>query len=360
MPPWLPVAAAWVVPAVLGAVDVIARSRLAGNAAAPPSEVLFVFGDWLLYGFLTPGVFVFSRRWPLAAPYLARHAILHLSASLAFCAAWAGAGTVLRVLVMPAALWSDAPTHFVSWIFITLPFGVSVDLAMVGVEHALRYAAAGREKEVQLARMSEQLSAARLAALQAQLNPHFLFNALNTIAVKVRDGDADAAQVVEHLGAVLRRILDRHRADEVALDDELTLVRQYLAIEQARFSDRLRVEFDIAPELRRAALPGFAVQHLVENAIRHGIAKRTAAGRLRVAARRDDDLLEIRVADDGVADAVATFRAGHGLHNTAERLRTLYGDRASLSVVPAAGWGMIATLRVPWKELAPEPDDLLR
>src|SRR5439155_9943329 len=120
---------------------------------------------------------------------------------------------------------------------------------------------------------------ARLAALTAQLNPHFLFNSLNTITVLVRDGDTTAAtRVIEQLSDVLRRTLSRTRANEVALQDEIDLVRQYLAVEQARFSDRLRPELDIDPSALVAAVPSFAVQHLVENAIRHGIARRTDAG----------------------------------------------------------------------------------
>lgn len=118
----------------------------------------------------------------------------------------------------------------------------------------------------QVARLSEQLSSARFAALQAQLNPHFLFNTLNTIAVLVRDNDRQGAvRIVEHLSEVLRRTLSRHRANEVTLGEELELVRQYVAIEQARFSDRLRPEFRIADGLLSAAVPSFALQHLVEN-----------------------------------------------------------------------------------------------
>src|SRR5262249_53557442 len=170
--------------------------------------------------------------------------------------------------------------------------------------------------------------------LQSQLNPHFLFNSLNTIAVLVREGDnAGATRVIEQLSDVLRHTLGRTRASEVALDDELDLVRQYLAVEQARFSDRLRPEFDIDPDALSAAVPSFSVQHLVENALRHGIARRTDAGRLAVTARRADDTLELLIEDDGVGITPGSAeRKGHGLENTRERLRVLYGERASLTV----------------------------
>src|SRR5262245_60627805 len=244
------VSAAWIVPAVFATVNVLAQRRLSGDPPAALGELLFAGGDWLLYAFLTPFVFAISRRWPVSRPHLARHASVQLATSLLFCAAWAGLGTVLRALLEPRAMWYPAPKYFISWLFITFPFGVAVYLCMVGMEHAIRYFAEARERELQLARLSEQLSTARFAALQAQVNPHFLFNTLNTIAVMVRDDDrAGAVRIVEQLGDVLRRTLTRHRSNEVALAEELELVRQYLAIEQARFSDRLRAEFDIAADV---------------------------------------------------------------------------------------------------------------
>ena len=117
-----------------------------------------------------------------------------------------------------------------------------VYLAVVGTEHAIRYFVEAQER-------AQQLSEARFAALQAQVNPHFLFNTLNTVGVLVRDGERSAAaRIVEQLSEVLRRTLTRHRTNEVRLEDELELVRQYLGIEQARFSDRLRPQFDVDDE----------------------------------------------------------------------------------------------------------------
>jgi two-component system, LytTR family, sensor kinase len=352
------VSAAWIVPAVFGAVNEVAQKRLFGGRVSVP-ELLFASGDWLLYAFLTPGVFAISRRWPLARPHLARRVAFHFAMSLVFCAAWAGAGTVLRALLMPQNLWGGPAAHFVSWLFITFPFGVAVYLCVVGMEHATRYFVEARDREIQMARLSQQLSSARFAALQAQVNPHFLFNTLNTIAVLVRDDDRQGAvRIVEQLGDVLRRTLRRHRTNEVTLGEELDLVQQYLAIEQARFSDRLHPTFDIDARVLTAAVPSFALQHLVENAIRHGIAQRVDAGRVHVAARRVQDALELSVHDDGPGiEQNATFGEGHGLANTRERLRALYGDRASLEIVPSPQGGTIATLRVPFRELKPESDN---
>jgi two-component system LytT family sensor kinase len=356
------VSGAWIGPAVLGVVNEVAQRRLSGGPPASTAALLFASGDWLVYAFLTPAVFGISRRWPLSRPHLIRHVLLHLSISLVFCSVWAGAGAVLRAMLMPVALYGGAGMHFVSWLFITLPFGVAVYLAVVGTEHAIRYYSEARDRELQMARLSEQLTSARFAALQAQLNPHFLFNTLNTIAVLVRDDDkVGATRIVEQLSDVLRRTLSRHRANEVTLDEELDLVRQYLAIEAARFSDRLRVTYEIDDSVLAAAVPGFALQHLVENAVRHGIAKRTESGRLSVVARRDGDMLEMSVIDDGVGIEVETESPrGHGIENTRERLRALYGSRASLVIARGATGGTIATLRVPYREMVMEADDGVR
>ncbi len=257
------VSAAWIGPAILGATNVLAQRRLAGEPPASVREILFASGDWLLYAFLTPAVFAIARRWPLSRPHLGSRTILHLAFSLLFCVAWAGAGTILKWVLIPEALHGEIALYFMRWLFLTLPFGVAVYLAVVGIEHAIRYFVEAREREIQMARLSEQLSEARYAALQAQLNPHFLFNTLNTIAVLVRDDDRKgAARMVEQLSDVLRRTLAREQENEVTLREELELVRQYLGIEQARFSDRLHIEIEVQESALDAAIPNFALQHL--------------------------------------------------------------------------------------------------
>jgi two-component system LytT family sensor kinase len=363
----------WIAPAALSAVNQIAQSRIHGEPPPGAQQLLFAAGDWLIYAFLTPVIFWIADRWPIVRPAVARRIALHLGISLLFCAAWALIGTALRLalgrIFAPQEvaayiakagdrLWLMIAQETLSWIFTTLPFGVIVYLTVVGLAHAVRYFTEAAEREVQMARLSEQLSSARFAALEAQVNPHFLFNTLNTIAVRARDGDREGTtRIVELLSDVLRRTLTRHRASEVTVDEELELVRDYLAIEQARFSDRLHQEFAIDERVHHAAVPTFSLQHLVENAIRHGIARRTGAGLVRIAARRDTEWLVLTVEDDGAGvSAGQSFAAGHGIENTRERLRALYGDRASLDVTTRADGGTIATLRVPFRELPLESD----
>ena len=367
------VSAAWILPAGFAAINRIAQTRLSGWDPVTARDLLWESGDWFLYAFLTPAVFAVSKRLPLVRPYLTRRSLLHLGISLLFCVTWAMCGKLLQFALMflfnpnaaraamragTAQFYRQAGVDLLSWIFTTFPFGVAVYLCVVGIEHAIRYFIEARDRDVQLARLGEQLSSARFAALQAQVNPHFLFNTLNTIAVLVRDNDSQAAvRIIEQLSEVLRTTLSSHRANEVPLGEELELVRQYVAIEEARFSDRLRPEFRIDDSLLSAMIPSFALQHLVENAIRHGIAKRPDAGSLIIVARRAGEMLELSVMDDGVGiDPDSVIPQGHGIENTRERLRALYGERASLEISKRAEGGTIATLRMPYREIVPEPN----
>jgi two-component system, LytTR family, sensor kinase len=361
--PALLAASIWIAPAVLAIVQNVLQGRLEGAPPPPLRDLLFSGGDWLVYAFLTPPIFALVRRWPIARARMGSRVALHLAMALLFCVAWAVSGKLLQLMIgifidARALEQGLAPRDWIGWILVTLPFGVVVYVCVAGMAHAMRYFTEVTEREVQVARLSEQLSGARFAALQAQVNPHFLFNTLNTIAVRARDGDrAGTVRMVEQLSEMLRRTLTRHRANEVRLDEELDLVRQYLAIEQARFPDRLRPVFEIDAAIAAAAVPSFALQHLVENAIRHGIARRSGAGTVIVRASRTGDVLELSVTDDGAGiDERTGMPAARGIENTRERLRALYGDRASLRVERAPGHGTIATLIVPYHEIDREAD----
>ncbi|MFN8574795.1 MAG: histidine kinase [Gemmatimonadaceae bacterium] len=368
--PWMLVAAIWLWPAVFNVLNRVVQGRLQGWDPPTAVSLFFTFGDWIAYAIVTPFIFRVSARWPVVRPHVVRRFLVHLCFALLFCLVWAVVGKVLQAglmaLLEPEALRSAMAksdlrrvitTEVASWILTTIPFGVVVYTTVAAMAHAIGYFSEARDREVQLARVSEQLTTARFAALQAQLNPHFMFNTLNTVAVLARDGDrVGAVRVIEHLSALLRRTLSRHRSSEVTLDEELALVEAYLAIEQARFVDRLRPEVSVPAELRSAAVPDFGVQHLVENAVRHGIARREDAGRLQLTARRDGATLEVTVVDDGPGIGSVVPPAGHGIENTRERLKVLYGSAASLTVLPAEGGGTIATLRVPYRELTAEGD----
>jgi signal transduction histidine kinase len=200
------------------------------------------------------------------------------------------------------------------------------------------------------ARAQAEAANARWAALQAQLNPHFLFNALNTIASLVRTNAGAAEATTENLAHILRRTLERSERVEVPLRDELEFVRAYLQIERERFGDRLVVEWAVPEETLDARVPPMTLQPLVENALRHGIGGRLEGGRVVIAAETDGTELRLTVRDDGIG-FVHGYREGTGLGNLRRRLDTLYGARASLEVEAAAsGAGLRVTIPLRGKE----------
>jgi hypothetical protein len=351
VPIWALVSAAWFGPAILAAFEAYVQGRLGSREPATWRSILWESGDWLICALLTPAVFWMAGRYPITRGTLRRNLPLHLGAAILLCVAWAGAGILLSWAMFRSTPYGGGA---LSWFFTTLPFGVAVYFAVLGVAHAAAFFLEARERETQAARLSAQLAEARLGALRMQLQPHFLFNSLNAIAVTVRDRDtATATRLLEQLGDVLRRVMRADRPPEVTLAEELEFVRQYLAIEEVRFSDRLRPTFDIDPGLERAAVPEFVLQPLVENALRHGLARRVTATLLRIEARREGDELVLRVTDDGPGpgEAPAEVTTGVGLMNLRERLASLYGARARLELVGTPGGGAVATVRLPYREL---------
>lgn len=185
-----------------------------------------------------------------------------------------------------------------------------------------------RERETRAGELETQLGLARLEALRTQIRPHFLFKALNSVAMLVRNNEnRQAVEVVAGLGELLRSSLDDSAGQEVPLAAELGFVRRYLAVEEFRFPDRLRVEVDVPDELLEAEVPNLILQPLVENAVRHGVAKSSSSGLVRLTARRANGWLELSVEDDGPG-LPAGWRPGDGggisLRNVRARVEQLY------------------------------------
>ena len=349
LPPiWALVSLAWLGPALLAVFREYLQAATDGREGPSLVRLVWEAGDWALLALLTPVVFWCARRWPLERGTLIRRIPLHFLCGIAFCVAWAGAGILLSIPLIGGPPFGMSP---LSWFFSTLPFGVAVYFAMLGVEHAAFYFVQSRERE-------HQLAEARLGALRMQLQPHFLLNSLNAITVIVRDRDnATATRLLEQLGDMLRRVMRPDRPHEAPLADEVEFVRQYLEIEAVRFSDRLQVVFDIDPTVTRAAVPEFVLQPLVENAVRHAVAQRTEPTRVTVRARREEGNLVLTVRDESTSPTSPSSTlpsspasAGVGLSNTRARLATIYGTRARLELTQTPG-GTTATVRLPYHEV---------
>ncbi len=211
-----------------------------------------------------------------------------------------------------------------------------------------------------MARLERQAAEARLNALRMQLDPHFLFNALNTISSQVERDPALARDMIEHLGDLFRSSLESRERRVLPLSEELAYLDHYLAIQRMRFGDRLRVDTRIDDAARAAAVRSFFIQPLVENAIRHGLSARASGGRIVISAVRRGPRLQVTVADDGVglpAGWSLDRSCGFGLSITRERLGGLYPDGgATLAVRPRAGGGTEVDVMLPYA-LSDNDDD---
>lgn len=233
----------------------------------------------------------------------------------------------------------------------------------LAIDNARLYSMAedARERAVRAAQLETQLAQARLEALQAQLNPHFLFNALNTIAMLVRRrANEEALRGVVSLSELLRKILMGNRALVVPLQEELAIVEHYLSIERLRYRDRLTATVTASAEAREAMVPSLVVQPLVENAVRHGIAPRREGGSVRVSCERTTDALAIEVRDDGVGlpDGWELANAGGiGLANTRERLERLYPGAHTFEIARSVPHGTVVRVIVPYRTTLPDENE---
>ncbi len=211
------------------------------------------------------------------------------------------------------------------------------------------YYKAYRERERQAAALATELVQARLQALRMQINPHFLFNTLNTISALIPENPEAADRMIARLSGLLRRTLESGDVQEVPLREELEFLKSYLEIEQMRFPDRLTVTFDIDPKAQELLVPHLILQPLVENALRHGILPREEAGRVEISARvADEHYLELKVRDNGNGLPTAGPGAeGIGLQNIRSRLAHLYGEAQKFELANAPGGGVEACVRIP-------------
>jgi two-component system, LytTR family, sensor kinase len=231
---------------------------------------------------------------------------------------------------------------------------------IVGAAHAYEFHARYLRSQVISSQLETKLANAELSLLKGQLQPHFLFNTHNSImALMLKQDNAAAIRMLTRLSDLLRISLSHSRRQVVGLREELATLRLYLDIQHERFRDRLTIELDVPDELHDAGVPHLLLQPLVENSLAHGLADVTENGRLEVRARRDANMLELTVRDNGAGfDGASSAGRGKptgggvGLSNTQERLQQLYGDAQSLEIRSTPGQGCTVTIRLPYRPAA--------
>ena len=293
--------------------------------------------EFWAWGLITPMVIWLDRRLPFSGKELGKRIGAHLIASAVFTVIYFYIFTTMRAVVgvvpwssiRPAQIFgfSNLGWYLWSWLICGL---------IVGALQAYRYYERYMNSELQLERLEHSISEARLNALRMQLDPHFLFNALNTISSHVERDPKLTRRMIEHLGDLLRMSLDSKDRQEVPLTEELALLGHYLEIQKIRFGNQLKVVMDVSPDVKYAAVPSMFIQPLVENAIRHGISRRAAGGTVTVHASAKDGRLEVRVLDDGVGlprGWTLETSEGLGLSITRQRIEGLHPNGASSFVV---------------------------
>lgn len=219
--------------------------------------------------------------------------------------------------------------------------------------YALDYYKKFHEEKHRSALLETQLAQAQLQALKMQIQPHFLFNTLNSISNLALENPRATVQMIARLGDFLRLTIDNNGTQQVSLEKEIEFLKCYLEIEQIRFSDRLKVEIDVAPETLSASVPNLILQPIVENSIKHGISKSMTAGHIGIRVKRRGNMLQMQIQNDGVVitqNGNGIIKEGIGISNTRQRLRQLYNNDFCLDLMPLEAGGASVMLEIPFNE----------
>jgi sensor histidine kinase YesM len=314
-------------------------------------------GVWLGVCSAFVGALLMSSSWALTGRFTLPESVglwfylAHLGAAVLFAVAW-------RALVLVLVGLSAGESSLVA--FVSGRFGgplmlwdILLKIVVYGLVTALSYAIRAsdqaRAERLRAERVEALATKAQLAALQSQLNPHFLFNTLHSLTVLIQRDPAMAQEAVDRLGELLRFALRHGGQEDVAFQDEYRFVENYLALERLRLEERLTVNVDFVPEVLSARVPPFCLQPLVENAIQHGIAPREDGGTLWITARMERDILRVEVRDDG--DGLSRSPTGNGngsgIASLRKRIESRNGGTGRLEVHSTPGRGFTVVAMIP-------------
>jgi two-component sensor histidine kinase len=315
--------------------------------------------EWYPWALLTVVILWVARRVNLERAGVKRWVLLHLGSSVVVSLVYF---TIYAGLLHGQKSVMDGTTFEFGRVYrkLVIHYGhvtMGIYWVIVLAHLGWHYHQRNRERELQASALATELVRTRLDVLRMQLNPHFLFNTLHTISALIHESPEDADRIVARLSELLRVSLEQSDTQEVPLREELAFLERYLEIEQTRFQDRLAIEMEIDAGLDDVLVPSLILQPLVENAVRHGIEPRENTGRITIAARRLEAMLELKVSDNGPGlseTEMAPRREGVGLSNTRSRLLHLYGAKQQFELTPAPGGGLEARLLIPCRTEAGE------
>ncbi len=340
-----------------------------GDKKSWSDVLLWSFGNWYIWAAMTPLIFSLARRFRFERGRWHAALVFHLAA----CALFSLTHLVIQIATQALVgneFYAQTPfrSSFVFLFTKHIHLNLLTYVGIVGISHGTFYFRRYHEREAeahklaaQAHKLEAQLVRAQLQTLQMQLHPHFLFNTLNTISELMHRDTKAADRMVARLGDLLRLALETQGTQEVPLKQELEFLEKYLDIERMRFHDRLTINIDVDPQSLDARLPNMILQPLVENAIKHGIARKPGAGTININIKRDADKLRVSVRDDGTGLPAGWqttgVREGVGLQNTRQRLEQLYADGHRFELRDAAGGGVEAEMTIPYRVMASRTQD---
>jgi two-component system, LytTR family, sensor kinase len=311
---------------------------------------------WLPWALATPTVLRLGRRYPPVKFRPLSTWLVHIGACAIIGLIYSGWGATLEVLLDPWA-YPSGPRPFAAIFFTKFYNGLLASAflysAILIVSHLLDSRARLAMQQTETARLNEQLSKTQLDALRRQIEPHFLFNTLNAIAGLVREHKTDeAVRMIAGLSDFLRHVVRDSDRQQVPLGEEMNFLQKYLDIQKVRFGDRLQLSMDVPEELFAAQVPRLILQPMVENAVKHGIAKRAQGGKIRIAAFRSNGMLTLSIYNDGPTLPTEPDKAscGIGIANVRTRLQSLYGDGFELNMHSKTPGGVEVLVSVPFRE----------
>ncbi len=314
--------------------------------------------NFLFWALLCPLVYSIYTRWPFSARPVWRVLLIHVG--FGFLIAFfheLTTSSIYYTILQSIGDFDFADPKYRSWAYHALVPAVFTRTmeywVLMGVLVALDGVRLHRAEHEQLLRLRNELHVTQLNALKKQLQPHFLFNTLNTVSALMDEHPSDARKVLSRLGQLLRVTLDKTKRDKVSLEHELDHIRNYLDIESVRFRDRLQVTYDVPTDLLQASVPSMVLQPLVENSIKHGADPTAESVEIVVRGERRDGRLVLEVQDNGKGCRDvngAMINGGIGLRNVSERMRLLYGEAGSLTITSPEGKGFTAIVMMPLEQ----------
>jgi len=355
---WIWIASIWFGFGLVDAIETVLVMHSEGMQHAWLILFATILVSWLPWALVTPFLLRLGSRFPATELRHFGTWSAHISAFFAVGLAYSAWTAWLETLFNP---YLDSPVtpflpHLVHKAFDGLLSSLILYAAIVAVGYGLESKERLASQQTETARLNEQLSKAQLNALRRQIEPHFLFNALNSITGLVRQGRNDAAVgMISGLGDLLRRLLQESTQQQAKLGEEMDFARKYLDIQKVRFDDRLQLDVDVPGELYDAQVPSLLLQPIVENAVLHGIAKRAVGGTIRIAASQSNGTLTLSIGNDGPSLSAdwKTASSGIGISNVRARLQSLYGEASGLSMRNRQAGGVEVLISIPFVIAAP-------